>query len=175
MVEPDVLDEIRKSGVPTCNFSCNNAHQFELVDELSPHFDYNLHSEKDAREKFLAIGATPLWWPMASNPKYFKPFDLPRTIAASFVGANYARRPHYLLSLLENNIDAHAYGPGWQWGSPYVGDHRRVAGSIGSWRCGLAHHAGNIAVRPIWPIMTCAAVWGCVIPTTCIHRFQMTS
>jgi spore maturation protein CgeB len=117
MVEPGVLDEIRKAGVPTCNFSCNNAHQFDLVDELSPHFDYNLHSEKDAREKFLAIGAHPLWWPMASNPKYFKPLDLPRTIAASFVGANYARRPYYLLALLENNIDAHAYGPSWQWAS----------------------------------------------------------
>ena len=117
MVEPGALDEIRKSGVPTCNFSCNNAHQFDLVDELSPHFDYNLHSEKDAREKFLAIGATPLWWPMASNPKYFKPLDLPRTVDASFVGANYALRPRYLLSLLENNIDAHAYGPGWQWAS----------------------------------------------------------
>jgi spore maturation protein CgeB len=117
MVEPGALDEIRKSGVPTCNFSCNNAHQFDLVDELSPHFDYNLHSEKDARTKFLAIGANPLWWPMASNPKYFKPLDLPRTVATSFVGANYALRPRYLLSLLENGIDAHAYGPGWQWGS----------------------------------------------------------
>ena len=69
MVEPEVLDEIRKSGVPTCNFSCNNAHQFELVDELSPHFDYNLHSEKDAREKFLAIGPSPCggrWLPIQS-------------------------------------------------------------------------------------------------------------
>jgi hypothetical protein len=80
MVDPSAIDEIRKTGVRTCNFSCNNAHQFYLVDELSPHFDYNLHSEKDAREKFLAIGARPLWWPMASNPKYFRPYDLPRTV-----------------------------------------------------------------------------------------------
>ena len=61
MVEPGVIDEIRKTGVPTCNFSCNNAHQFDLVDEISTHFDFNLHSEKDARTKFLEIGATPLW------------------------------------------------------------------------------------------------------------------
>ncbi len=116
MLEPGVIDEIRKSGVPTCNFSCNNAHQFDLVDELSPHFDYNLHSEKDAREKFLAIGANPLWWPMASNPKYFKPVDVPRTLQASFVGANYALRARYVGYLLENGIDVQAYGPDWQWG-----------------------------------------------------------
>ncbi len=117
MVEPGAIDEIRKAGVPTCNFSCNNAHQFENVDELSPHFDYNLHSEKDARAKFLAIGANPLWWPMASNPKYFKPIDAPRTIEASFVGANYALRTRYIAHLLENGVDVHAYGPGWSSGA----------------------------------------------------------
>lgn len=117
MVEPAAIDDIRKSGVPTCNFSCNNTHQFDLVDELSPHFDYNLHSEKDAREKFLAIGANPLWWPMASNPKYFKPMDVPRTLQASFVGMNYALRARYIAHLLENRIDIHAYGPGWVGGA----------------------------------------------------------
>jgi len=117
MVDPSAIDEVRKTGVRTCNFSCNNAHQFYLVDELSPHFDYNLHSEKDTREKFLAIRATPLWWPMASNPKYFHPYDLPRTVDVSFVGANYALRARYIAHLLENGVDAHAYGPAWQWGA----------------------------------------------------------
>jgi hypothetical protein len=117
MIDPGVIDEIRGTGVPTCNFSCNNAHQFYLVDEISPHFDYNLHSEKNVRDKFLAIGATPLWWPMASNPKYFKPKDVPRTIEASFVGANYALRARYIAHLLENDVDLHAYGPGWRWGA----------------------------------------------------------
>lgn len=116
MVEPNAIDEICKRGVPTCNFSCNNAHQFYLVEELSPHFDYNLHSEKDARDKFLRIGANPLWWPMASNPKYFKPIDVPRSIDVSFVGANYALRTRYINHLLENGIQVHAYGPSWQYG-----------------------------------------------------------
>jgi spore maturation protein CgeB len=114
MVDPTAIDQIRKSGTPACNFSCNNAHQFYLVDELSPHFDFNLHAEKDVRDKFLAIGANPVWWPMASNPKYFKPLDLPRTIQTSFVGGCYALRARYIAHLLENGIDAHAYGPGWQ-------------------------------------------------------------
>jgi len=128
MVDTDVLDLLRQTGVPTCNFSCNNAHQFDLVDEISPHFDYNLHAEKDAREKFLAIGATPLWWPMASPPRYFKPFDLPRTIAASFVGANYALRAQYVAHLLENGIDAHVYGPGW------------TSGDLNPWRAWIKRY-----------------------------------
>jgi len=116
-IEVSVIDEIRKIGVPACNFSCNNCHQFYLVDKISLHFDYNLHSERDAREKFLAIGASPVWWPMASNPKYFKPYNLPRTISVSFVGANYALRARYIAYLLENGLDVHAFGPDWQVGS----------------------------------------------------------
>lgn len=117
MVEPRAIDEIRNLGVPTCNFSCNNIHQFDLVDEISPHFDYSLHSEKDARKKFLNIGANPIWWPMASNPKYFKPYSLPRTLPVSFVGANYDLRAQHIAYLLDNNIDVHVYGPCWQSGS----------------------------------------------------------
>jgi spore maturation protein CgeB len=117
MVDVGAIDEIRRAGVVTCNFSCNNAHQFYLVEEISPHFAYNLHSEKDARAKFLAIGANPLWWPMASNPKYFKPLDLPRTVAVSFVGMNYALRARYITHLLEHGLDVNVYGPGWQWGA----------------------------------------------------------
>jgi len=113
MVDPAAIDEIRSSGVPTTNFSCNNAHQFDLVDELSPHFDISLHAEKDARAKFLAVGANPLWWPMASNPTYFKPVNIPRTVSASFVGANYALRARYIVHLLQNQVDTHVYGPGW--------------------------------------------------------------
>ena len=117
MVDLTVIDRIRATGVPTCNFSCNNIHQFDLVDEISPHFEFNLHAEKNAREKFLSVGANPLWWPMASNPKYFHPVDVPRSVEASFVGENYALRARYIGYLLENGIDVHAYGPRWQHGS----------------------------------------------------------
>jgi spore maturation protein CgeB len=113
MVDTGVLDDIRRVGVPTCNFSCNNAHQFHLVNEISPHFDFNLHAEKDARHKFLEIGANPFWWPMASNPKYFRPIDIPRTIDVSFVGANYGLRGRYIGHLLDHDIQAQVYGPRW--------------------------------------------------------------
>ena len=113
IVETGVVDEIRKVGVPTCNFSCNNAHQFYLVEGLSAHFDYNLHSEKDAVDKFRAIGANPVWFPMAANPSYYRPYDIPRTVEVSFVGGCYARRSYYVWHLLENGVDTQVYGPGW--------------------------------------------------------------
>jgi hypothetical protein len=113
MVDTGAIDEIRRTGVATCNFSCNNAHQFSLVDGLSKHFDYNLHAERDARDKFIAVEANPLWWPMASNPRYFRPFDVPRSVAVSFVGANYGLRKRYIAHLLANRIDVHTWGPGW--------------------------------------------------------------
>jgi len=117
MVDPGVIDEIRRLGVPTCNFSCNNIHQFDLVDELASHFDYNLHSERDARARFEQIGAKSVWWQMASNPKYFKPMNVPRDLQVSFVGANYALRTRYVGYLLEQGIEVHAFGPGWQSGA----------------------------------------------------------
>jgi spore maturation protein CgeB len=113
MVEPEVIDQVRRASVPTCNFSCNNTHQFYLVDGLSPHFDFNLHSEKDAADKFRAVGANPVWFPMAANPKYYHPYDVSRTLDVSFVGQCYARRPYYIWHLLENGVDVQVYGPGW--------------------------------------------------------------
>jgi spore maturation protein CgeB len=113
MVDPLVIDEVRSCGVITCNFSCNNTHQFDLVDELSLHFDFNLHSERDAAEKFRAIGANGLWFPMAANPKYYHPFKIPRVWDVTFVGMNYAARSASILHILRNSIEAHAFGPGW--------------------------------------------------------------
>ncbi len=113
MVDGLVIDEISRTGVPTCNFSCNNTHQFHLVEEISPHFDYCLHAERDAREKFISIGANPIWWPMASNPNYFKPRDIARIFDVSFVGGNYGIRARYINHLLENGVDVHAFGPLW--------------------------------------------------------------
>jgi spore maturation protein CgeB len=113
MVDAGAIDEIRRTGVPTANFSCNNAHQFHLVATLSKHFDYSLHAERDVREKFTAAGAHPLWWPMAANPRYFHPFAEARSVAVSFVGANYGLRARYLAHLLDNQVDVHVWGPGW--------------------------------------------------------------
>ena len=114
-IETSCIDEIKKYGVPTANFSCNNIHQFYLTKKIAPHFDYNLHSEKDAGEQFKATGANPVWFQMAANPTYYHPIEgLERQIDVSFVGQNYAKRAYYIWHLLENGVDVHVYGPGWR-------------------------------------------------------------
>jgi spore maturation protein CgeB len=117
MVDPQFLDEVKKQGVPTCNFSCNNTHQFDLVRDLAPRFDYSLHSERDARAKFVSIGARPIWWPMAANPTYFKPKTARRVFDATFVGGSYALRPQYIRQLLDAGIQVQVFGPGWRFGA----------------------------------------------------------
>jgi len=115
----EVIDKIKRLGTPTANFSCNNTHQFYLTENISPHFDYNLHSEKDADEKFRKIGANPLWFPMAANPKYYHPINTNKTYDVSFVGGNYAKRSYYTWHLLEHGINVHCFGPNWLVNKPY--------------------------------------------------------
>ncbi len=117
MMDPQGISELKRAGVPICNFSCNNAHQFDLVERYAHLYDYNLHAEKDSGPKFRAAGANPVWWPMASNPKYFRPIEAPKDIAASFVGVNYGVRARIALHLLDAGVDLQLYGPGWRWGA----------------------------------------------------------
>lgn len=113
MFEDWVIQSIRNNGVFTCNFSCNNIHQFYLVKRISSLFDLNLYAEKNAKVLFDSIGVNSLWWPMASNPKYFHPIKTKQTIDVSFVGAAYGNRINQIHQLLINDLDVHVFGPGW--------------------------------------------------------------
>jgi len=110
---PSVIDQIKKSGVPTANFSCNNTHQFYLTKDIAPHYDFNLHSEKSAGEKFKKIGANPVWFQMAANPKYYHPIKCEKKYDVSFVGGNYSKRSYYIWQLLENDLKVDCFGPNW--------------------------------------------------------------
>lgn len=110
---PSVVDQIKKSGVPTANFSCNNTHQFYLTKDIAAHYDFNLHSEKSAGEKFKEIGANPVWFQMAANPKYYHPIKCEKEYDVSFVGGNYAKRSYYIWHLLNNDVKVDCFGPNW--------------------------------------------------------------
>ena len=112
-IYPRVIDEIKKMGVPTANFSCNNTHQFYLTKEIAPYYDFNLHSEKSAGEKFTEIGAKPVWFQMAANPKYYHPVKIEFKYDVGFLGSSYAKRAEYIYHLLENEINVNCFGPNW--------------------------------------------------------------
>jgi spore maturation protein CgeB len=119
-ITTETLSTLKKWGVPMANFSCNNTHQFHLVEKISPLYDFNLHSEKDTDIKFKAINANPVWFPMAANPKYCYPQKLDFIYDLSFVGAAYSQRSHYIDCLVSNEMQVDCFGPNWLINKPHT-------------------------------------------------------
>jgi spore maturation protein CgeB len=113
LVHPDAIREIGAMGITTMNYWCNGAHQFFLVDEISPAFDYCVVTERAALPDYHRVGANPIYVQLAANPEIYKPYDLPREYDVTFVGQRYADRPEYVDHLLKNDVDMRVWGPGW--------------------------------------------------------------
>lgn len=113
LVLPEAIRDIGRLGIPTVNYWCNGAHQFYLVDEISPAFDLCVVTERAALPAYHEVGARPLYLQMAANPRLYRPYDVPRQYDVTFVGQRYADRPVYISHLLKNGIAVRVWGPGW--------------------------------------------------------------
>ncbi len=113
-ITPDAIDELRRLGPPVINFSCNNAHQFHLVSEISPHFDFCMVPEKQALEKYRSVGANPLHIQMAANPDFYRPYKTRLCYDATFVGQKYLNRNEYIHYLYNKGVSAKVWGPNWR-------------------------------------------------------------
>jgi hypothetical protein len=113
LVYPEAIRDISSLGIVTMNFWCNGAHQFFLVDEISPAFDYCIVTERAAIPNYRAVGATPVYLQMAANPRIYRPYETGRDLDVTFVGQRYADRPEYVLWLLQHGVDVRVWGPGW--------------------------------------------------------------
>lgn len=111
---PEVIDKIKDLGIITVNFYCNNIHQFNLVSEIAPYYDYCMVPEREALQKYINVGANPIHIQMAANPDFYKPYNLKREYDVTFVGQNYLNRQNYVEYLYKNGIDIHVWGPGWE-------------------------------------------------------------
>jgi len=114
MIMPEAVESIKALGIPTVNFYCNANHQFHLVEEIAPHFDYCMFPEREAESKYLAVGANPVHIQMAANPRFYHPYALRREFPVTFVGQKYLNREEYLNHLFTEGIDVRVWGPGWQ-------------------------------------------------------------
>ncbi len=113
LVYPEAIREIGGLDIPTLNYWCNGAHQFSLVDEISPAFDYCIVTERDAVPYYKSVGAQPVYLQLAANPHVYRPYKASREYDVTFVGQRYADRPIYVLHLLKNGVDVRVWGPGW--------------------------------------------------------------
>lgn len=115
----NTVHELRSIGPVVINYSCNNAHQFDEVRDIAPHFDFCIVPERQALDKYRAVGARPLHIQMAANPDFYKPYPLSRRYDATFIGQKYLNRPEYLSYLNKNGIDVRVWGPGWRPLTPF--------------------------------------------------------
>jgi spore maturation protein CgeB len=113
-VLPETIAAIGALGIKTVNWYCNAAHQFHLVREISPHYDWCLVPEKFRLADYRAIGAKPLYSQEAANPVIYKPHAVPVEFDVTFVGQAYGDRPAYIEHLVKGGIDVRVWGHGWR-------------------------------------------------------------
>ena len=111
---PATISKISRMGIVTINWYCNAAHQFHLIEDLAPAYDYCLVPEKARLEDYRRIGANPLYCQEAANPNIYKPFDILQEFDVTFVGQAYGDRPARVRYLLDADIDVRVWGPGWE-------------------------------------------------------------
>jgi spore maturation protein CgeB len=112
-VEPAVIREISRMGIPTVNWYCNASYQFDLVSEIAPAYDFCLVPEKFRLDDYRRVGANPVYCQEAANPTVYRPVDVAHEFDVTFVGQRYGNRPMYLRRLVEGGIDVRAWGPRW--------------------------------------------------------------
>jgi spore maturation protein CgeB len=113
LAHPEAIREVSELGITTVNYWCNGAHQFHLVDEISPAFDYCVVTERDSLPLYREVGARPVYSQLAANPDFYKAHEVPFDYDVAFVGQRYADRPEYIHYLLEHGVDVRVWGPGW--------------------------------------------------------------
>ena len=166
-VTGETIRRIRALGIPTVNFFCNNVHQFELVSDIAPAYDYCMVPERATLEKYRRIGANAVHIQMAANPEIYKPYPLAREFQVTFVGQRYGDRPAIIDFLLRRGFDVRVWGPGWarrgriakadSWSAPSISERLRHVGWSGlapavARRFGLSameRHIGRIAGPPL--------------------------
>ncbi len=112
--QPATIAQIHAMGIPTVNFYCNAIHQFHLVGDIAPAYDYCMVPEFSALEKYKAIGAHPVYVQMAANPDIYRPYAVARKYDVTFVGQRYGDRAEYVQYLLRHSIEIKVWGPGWR-------------------------------------------------------------
>ena len=125
-LDPGAIDHVRERVGPIVNFFCNNVHQFHLVRRTSKHYVACLVPEAEALPRYKAAGARPLFFPMAANPRIYRPVPGRARYDATFAGQRYGDRTAGVLALREAGVDAHAFGQHWGPAAETLGGARAI-------------------------------------------------
>jgi spore maturation protein CgeB len=113
-VLPAAIRQIRSFGIITVNWFCNASFQFHLVSEIAPAYDFCLVPEKYRLQDYRRIKANPIYCQEAANPEIYHPYATPERYDVGFVGQAYGERPALIQSLLDQHVQVHVWGTGWE-------------------------------------------------------------
>jgi spore maturation protein CgeB len=143
--DPSGFDELRRLEIASINFYCNSTYQFQLVRDISVNADFSWHTERDADQLYLEVGARPVWVQMGADPNVYHPIDgVTRKPVACFIGQRYADRDRKLAALVEAHVPVAIYGAGWG-GDPSPSIAENVGSSTGSYLGRTQYPASSLA------------------------------
>jgi spore maturation protein CgeB len=112
-VTPATIQAIRNMGIVTVNWYCNAVHQFHLISDIAPAYDYCLVPERFRLDDYRRIGAHPVYCQEAANPMVYQPRTIERDLDVVFVGQRYGERARYIARLAAAGVSVKVWGPGW--------------------------------------------------------------
>lgn len=121
-ISPETLLGLRELGAPIVNLTLNDKEAFvgkirreraQGARDICRYFDLCWTSTRDALEKYVVEGATPIYLPEGANPEIHHPYPEEKIYDVSFVGQCYGNRPEVISGLRNTGIRVETFGPGW--------------------------------------------------------------
>ncbi|KAA3615503.1 MAG: hypothetical protein DWQ05_14220 [Calditrichaeota bacterium] len=125
LVFPGTIRAIRKLGIPAINLYLDDVKGFwgnfeptgfsSMID-IAGAFDLGWTNYREAQSWYASQGTDTIFLPSGANPEIYKPVnpETARDIDVLFIGQKYGRRPKIIQFLQDNEVDAQAYGKGWE-------------------------------------------------------------
>lgn len=118
----EALRGLQDLGAPMVNLALNDKEAFvgrirrgsaAGARDICRFFDLCWTSTRDALEKYVVEGATPIYLPEGANPHVHRPCDEEKIYEVSFVGQCYGDRPEVVSRLRRAGVRVETFGPGW--------------------------------------------------------------
>lgn len=123
---PIILEKIKSLNIPMINESLDDETKFKSrkgkdgyyrgMKDICKYFDISLTSSKSAIVKYLVEGGNPTYKDYCGNEKIYKNLYLKKEYDVGFVGQSYGLRGSFVKYLINNKINVHAKGSGWEKG-----------------------------------------------------------
>jgi spore maturation protein CgeB len=112
-VFPETVEQIKKIGFVTVNYSCDDVNAFSLIENLVSVFDYNWTNQLSAIDKYKRKNVPYIYTPFGANPDVYRPYNVKKEFDVTFVGRNMGYRETLIQMIANEGIDIHVWGKDW--------------------------------------------------------------